>query len=123
MLARDHTFLRPPAVIERLQRLARPILDALGKNMIGVEKEFDGLSQNPSWQLVQQDMTFLRRITRDAIRRARTGLGDLRPGEVVLRAVADEVLDMCKRYFLDLAHYRDVTLVNACVMGRVKPAT
>ncbi len=100
--------------VSGLSHDARPVLDALGKNMIGVEQGFPALAQDPSWQFVKQDLVFLRQITRDAIRRARTGLGDLQPREVALRVVADEVLDMCQRYFLDQAHRADVKLVNAC---------
>lgn len=100
--------------VSGLSHDARPILDALGKNMLGVAKDLPGVAGNASWQLVQRDLTFLRRIARDAIRRARTGLGDLHLAKVQLRPVIDEVLDMCRCYFLDLAHYSQVNLVNAC---------
>jgi signal transduction histidine kinase len=100
--------------VSGLSHDARPILDALGKNMIGVEKDLPQVASSPSWQLVQQDLTFLRRIARDAIRRARTGLGDLHLQDIRLRPLVDDALQMCKRYFLDLAHRHEVTLVNRC---------
>ncbi len=100
--------------VSGLSHDARPVLDALGKNMLGVEKSLPAVARNNSWKFVQQDLKFLRRITRDAIRRARTGRGDLRSREVRLRPLVDEVVAMCRRYFLDSVHRDDVTFINAC---------
>ncbi len=100
--------------ISGLSHDAEPILDTLGKNMLGVEKQIPQVIDNPSWQLVERDLTFLRHITRDAIRRARGNLGDLRPKNLKLRPVVDEVFDMSKQYYLDLVHHQHVTFVNAC---------
>jgi len=93
---------------------ARPILDTLCKNRIGIESGLPGLAENPSWQLVQRDLTFLRHITRDTSRLVRTGKGDLQMELLPLRSAVDDVLDMCVRYYLDETCKGRISLTNAC---------
>ncbi len=100
--------------VSGLSHDARPILDALGKNILGAERSFPALARNESWKFVRQDLKFLRRITRDAVRRARTSRGDIRPRKVRLRPLVDEALEMCNRYFIESAFRGGVNFVNAC---------
>jgi signal transduction histidine kinase len=112
--AKVHTMASVGQIVAGLSHDAQSVLGSLGQHAEVLEETHPELDSNASWSIVKDDLEFIRFLVRDARARIYAGSGPLHPREVPVKSLVADVIQRCRRYFLNEKQNALLELKNCC---------